>query len=198
MASDPVTLKSRTAVSDKVRPGEVPQSRASVHDFLNRLVEDLILVNRRTAMHRVTSHPERAQMLEGQRLLFEGPEEAEGTTCSCVCRPSDPDSTGEKSTSAAKSNLSLQSDRGPQRSLRPKNRVLSSQATCFSTKRTQEFARRGPRNCQRGSIILVHDNARPHTEILTNDDVSDLNLRNREQIPYSPDAAPSDYHLLDQ
>jgi histone-lysine N-methyltransferase SETMAR len=45
-------------------------------------------------------------------------------------------------------------------------------------------------------IILQHDNAKPHTAKLTKKWLSDAGWNVLEHPPYSPDLAPSDYHLF--
>ena len=45
-------------------------------------------------------------------------------------------------------------------------------------------------------VILLHDNARPHTARLTLETVKHLGLEVLPHPPYSPNVAPSDYHLF--
>jgi len=44
--------------------------------------------------------------------------------------------------------------------------------------------------------ILQHDNARPHAARITQDKIRELDLEVLQHPPYSPDIAPSDYHLF--
>ena len=44
--------------------------------------------------------------------------------------------------------------------------------------------------------ILQHDNARPHTSRQTQDALRQLELTTLPHPAYSPDLAPSDYHLF--
>jgi histone-lysine N-methyltransferase SETMAR len=45
-------------------------------------------------------------------------------------------------------------------------------------------------------VLLHHDNARPHTAPATQDRIQELQWELLEHLPYSPDLAPSDFHLL--
>ena len=45
-------------------------------------------------------------------------------------------------------------------------------------------------------ILLLHDNARPHTARATIDALETLNSEVLSHPPYSPDLAPSDFHFF--
>jgi hypothetical protein len=46
------------------------------------------------------------------------------------------------------------------------------------------------------SIVLLHDNARPHTAASTHIPLEHFNWELFNHPPYNPDLAPSDYHLF--
>ena len=45
-------------------------------------------------------------------------------------------------------------------------------------------------------VVLLHDNARPHTSAHTAETLRKLKFEVMAHPPYSPDLAPSDYHLF--
>ena len=45
-------------------------------------------------------------------------------------------------------------------------------------------------------IILLQDNARPHTDALTMEKIETLSWTTLKHPPYSPDLSPCDYHLF--
>ena len=49
---------------------------------------------------------------------------------------------------------------------------------------------------RQGSIVLLHDNAKPHTARLTTNKMAEFGWEVLEHPPYSPDLAPSDFHLF--
>jgi len=51
-------------------------------------------------------------------------------------------------------------------------------------------------NLQEKGILLLHDNARPHTAQQTQETIEKLHWTLLDHPPYSPDLAPSDYHLF--
>jgi hypothetical protein len=47
-------------------------------------------------------------------------------------------------------------------------------------------------------VVLLHDNAQPHTAARTNCLIKLFNWDIFDRTPYSPDLAPSDYHLFNK
>lgn len=53
-----------------------------------------------------------------------------------------------------------------------------------------------PALVNRKGVILLHDNARPHTSKVVKEKLKELHWEILPHPPYSPDLAPSDYHLF--
>jgi len=47
-----------------------------------------------------------------------------------------------------------------------------------------------------GAMLIQHDNARPHTSIQTQEAIAKFGRNVLPHLPYSPDLAPSDFHLF--
>jgi hypothetical protein len=67
---------------------------------------------------------------------------------------------------------------------------------CCQQLRLLEEAIQQKRPGRRHGVILQHDNARPHTANMTKAAIQELDWEIVPRPPYSPDLAPSDYHLL--
>ena len=60
----------------------------------------------------------------------------------------------------------------------------------------EKLAIKQPKLVNRSSPILLHDNARLHTSRKTVSKLQELKLETLRHPPYSPDLAPTDYHLF--
>ena len=45
-------------------------------------------------------------------------------------------------------------------------------------------------------VVMIHDNARPHTAAATQNLITTFGWEQFDHPPYSPDLAPSDFHLF--
>ena len=59
-----------------------------------------------------------------------------------------------------------------------------------------EIQRKRPSLANRKGVIILHDNARPHVARQTVQKIAELGWETLPHPPYSPDIAPSDYHLF--
>lgn len=46
------------------------------------------------------------------------------------------------------------------------------------------------------NVLLLHDNGRSHTAVITQQSIKNLHRETLKHPPYSPDMSPSDYHLF--
>lgn len=60
----------------------------------------------------------------------------------------------------------------------------------------EKLLKKRPALVNRKGVILQHDNARPHVAKLTQEKLKQLGWETLPHPPYSPDVAPSDYHLF--
>jgi histone-lysine N-methyltransferase SETMAR len=72
--------------------------------------------------------------------------------------------------------------------------TITSEVYCETLNKLQRLIQNKRRGMLTKGVILLHDNARPHT--LTKALLRQFNWEILEHPPYSPDLAPSDYHLL--
>lgn len=81
--------------------------------------------------------------------------------------------------------------------LLPRGTTINAEVYCEQLERVQDaLRRRRPALVNRKGVILLHDNARPHTAKKTREKIRELEWEVLPHPPYSPDMAPSDYHLF--
>ena len=81
--------------------------------------------------------------------------------------------------------------------LLPYGQTLKSDLYCQQWDRLKEaIAQKRPALANRRGIVFHQDNARPHTSIMTRQKLRELGWEVLMHPPYSPDLAPSDYHLF--
>ena len=57
-----------------------------------------------------------------------------------------------------------------------------------------QFKTKGVECC--ATILLLHDNVQPHSAAQTQDLLTSFKWEQMDHLPYSPDLAPSDFHLF--
>ena len=60
----------------------------------------------------------------------------------------------------------------------------------------EAFKKERPKLANRKGIVFHYGNARPHTSLATRTKLLELDWEVMSHPPYSPDLAPSDYHLF--
>jgi len=74
------------------------------------------------------------------------------------------------------------------------NQTINSELYCEQLQRLQQaIERKQPELINRRDVVFHHDNARPHTSLMTR---RELDWEVLMHPPYSPNIAPSDYHLF--
>lgn len=79
----------------------------------------------------------------------------------------------------------------------PRGSTVNSESYCDLLQNHLKPAIRSKRRgLLRSGVLLQHDNARPHTSRVTVEKISNLRFECLPHPPYSPDLAPSDYHIF--
>lgn len=78
----------------------------------------------------------------------------------------------------------------------PKGETINSEAYIETLQKLRARIRRVRPNLEMNKVLLQHDNARPHTSIRTREAITSFGWTTLPHPPYSPDLAPSDYHLF--
>ena len=78
-----------------------------------------------------------------------------------------------------------------------RNQTINSNVYCYQLmKLDKEIKEKRPELATRKGVIFDQDNARPHTSLVTRKKLLELGWEVMPHPPYSPDFAPSDYHLF--
>ena len=81
--------------------------------------------------------------------------------------------------------------------LLPKNVTINSAVCCHQLDNVNNAIKtKRPDLVNRKGVVFQHDNARPHTSLVTRQKLLALGWDLLPHPPYSPDLAPSDYHLF--
>ncbi|XP_023228571.1 histone-lysine N-methyltransferase SETMAR-like [Centruroides sculpturatus] len=78
----------------------------------------------------------------------------------------------------------------------PHRETINSAAYCETLKKLRRAIQNKRRGLLSKGVVLLHDNARPHTANQTQDLITSFGWEQLDHPPYSPDLAPSDYHLF--
>lgn len=78
----------------------------------------------------------------------------------------------------------------------PKGTTINSDAYIATLNKLKNRLRRCRPNLNMDGVLLQHDNARPHTSLRTRQEITRHGWTTLPHPPYSPDLAPSDFHLF--
>lgn len=78
----------------------------------------------------------------------------------------------------------------------PRGDTINANAYCETLKKLRRAIQNRRRGLLSNGVILVHDNARPHAAGLTQQLLQQFKWETFNHPPYSPDLAPSDFHLF--
>ncbi|GFR64144.1 transposase [Elysia marginata] len=74
--------------------------------------------------------------------------------------------------------------------------TVNSDSYVETLKRLQARILRVRPDMEIGNVLLLHHNAQPHTSIRTRETIDSFGWSTLQHLSYSPDLAPSDYHLF--
>jgi histone-lysine N-methyltransferase SETMAR len=74
--------------------------------------------------------------------------------------------------------------------------IITSQVYCETLKELRRAIQKERRGRLTSGVVLLHDNARPHTAARTQALLVHFNWELSDHLPYSPYIAPRDYHLF--
>ena len=78
----------------------------------------------------------------------------------------------------------------------PRGTKINSAVYCETLKKLRRATQNKRRGMLSATILLLHDNARPHSTAQTQNLITSFKWEQMDHPPYSPDLAPSDYHLF--
>ena len=78
----------------------------------------------------------------------------------------------------------------------PKGTTINSDAYIDTLRKLKAKLRRVRPHLDMSKVLLQHDNAKPHTSLKTREVIASFGWTTVTHPPYSPDLAPSDYHLF--
>ena len=78
----------------------------------------------------------------------------------------------------------------------PQGTTINSAVYCETLKKLRHTIQNKRRGMLSATILLLHDTARPHSAAQTQDFITSFKWEQMDHPPYSPDLAPSDYHLF--
>ncbi|KAJ4428302.1 hypothetical protein ANN_24320 [Periplaneta americana] len=78
----------------------------------------------------------------------------------------------------------------------PRGETINRETYCQTLKKLRRAIQNKRRGMLTDGVVLLHDNARPHTARNTQNLISKFGWEQIDHPPYSPDMAPSDFHFF--
>ena len=78
----------------------------------------------------------------------------------------------------------------------PQGTTINSAVYCETLKKLWRAIQNKRRGMLSATILLLHDNARPHSAAQIQDLITSFRWEQMDHPPYSPDLAPSEFHLF--
>ena len=78
----------------------------------------------------------------------------------------------------------------------PQGTTINSAVYCETLKKLRRAIQNKRRGMLGATILLLHDNTRPYSGAQTQDLITSFRWEQMDHPPYSPDLAPSDFHLF--
>ena len=78
----------------------------------------------------------------------------------------------------------------------PLGTTINSAVYCETLKKLRRAIQNKRHGMLSATILLLHDNGRPHSAAQTQDLITSFRWEQIDHPPYSPDLAPSDFHLF--
>jgi len=78
----------------------------------------------------------------------------------------------------------------------PQGTTINSAVYCETLKKLRHAIQNKRRGMLSATILLLHDNARPHSAAQTQDLITSFRWKQMDHPPYRPDLAPSNFHLF--
>ena len=78
----------------------------------------------------------------------------------------------------------------------PQGTAINSAVYCETLKKLKCAIQNKRHGILSATILLLHDNARPHSAAQTQDLITSFRWEQMDHPPYSPDLVPSDFHLF--
>jgi len=78
----------------------------------------------------------------------------------------------------------------------PQGSTINAGVYCDTLKKLRRAIQNKRSGILSRGVVMIHDNARPHTAVATQNLIPTFGWEQFDHLPYNPDLAPSDFHLF--